>query len=114
MSIGCGRYVVLYLSVGAFACVGKCRSYGAQSAFVCVSPGFYIGLRPHFTLGYAAVSPLQGSLSDWAFAVLCCGIVFVKCVLGCVNELLRSVVFLYLFVVVLGRLFVGLIVAFGQ
>ena len=24
-SIGCGRYVVLYLFVGAFACVGKCR-----------------------------------------------------------------------------------------
>ncbi len=30
----------MYLSVGAFACVGKCRSYGAQFAFVSVSPGF--------------------------------------------------------------------------
>ena len=30
----------MYLSVGAFAGVGKCRSYGAQSAFVCVYPGF--------------------------------------------------------------------------
>ena len=27
-----------------------------------VSPGFHIGLCPHFTLGYAGVSPLQGSL----------------------------------------------------
>ena len=63
-SIGCGRYVVLYLSVGAFACLGKCRSYGAQFAFVCVSPGFHIGLCPHFTLGFAGVPPFQGSLSD--------------------------------------------------
>ena len=31
----------------------------------CVSPGFHIGLRPHSTLGYAGVSPLQGSLSDY-------------------------------------------------
>ncbi len=30
-----------------------------------VSPGFHIGLCPHSTLGYAGVSPLQGSLSDW-------------------------------------------------
>ena len=30
---------------------------------VCVSPGFHIGLCPHFTLGYAGVPPLQGSLS---------------------------------------------------
>ena len=66
-----------YRSLGAFACVGKCRSYGAQSAFICVYPGFHIGLCPHFTLGYAGVSPLQGSLSDWAFAELCRGIVFV-------------------------------------
>ena len=28
-----------------------------------VSPGFHIGLRPHFTLGFAGVSSLQGSLS---------------------------------------------------
>ena len=79
---------------------GLCRSVALSGLFVglfAVSPGFHIGLCPHFTLGYAGVPPLQGSLSDWAFAVLCCGIVFVKCVLGCVNELLRSVVFLYLF-----------------
>ena len=56
-SIGCGRY----LSVGAFACLGKCRSYGAHFTFACVYPGFHIGLCPHFTLGYAGVSPLQGS-----------------------------------------------------
>ena len=43
--------------------MGKCRSYGAQSAFVCVYPGFHIGLCPHSTLGYAGVPPLQGSLS---------------------------------------------------
>ena len=130
----------------AFACVGKCRSYGAQFAFayvylgfhiglcpystlgfagvpplqgsfhsficvypgfhiglcphstlgyagvppfqgsfhsfICVSPGFHIGLCPYSTLGYAGVPPFQGSLSDWAFAVLCRGIVFVKCVWG--------------------------------
>ena len=29
-----------------------------------VSPGFHIGLRPHSTLGFAGVSPFQGSLSD--------------------------------------------------
>ena len=107
--------VVLYLSVGVFACVGKCRSYGALnfvvfcfprvsyralpsfhpglcrsaalagliSPFICVSPGFHIGLCPHFTLGYAGVPPLQGSSSDWAFAVLFRGIVFVKCVCVC-------------------------------
>ena len=33
--------------------------------FVCVSPGFHIGLCPHSTLGYAGVSPLQSSLSYW-------------------------------------------------
>ena len=57
--------------------MGKCRSYGAQFAFVCVYPGFHIGLCPYSTLGFAGVPPLQGSLSDWAFAVLCRGIVFV-------------------------------------
>ena len=46
-------------------------------------PGFHIGLRPYSTLGYAGVSPFQGSLSDWAFGVLCRGIVFVKCVWVC-------------------------------
>ena len=25
-----------------------------------IYPGFHIGLRPHFTLGYAGVPPLQG------------------------------------------------------
>ena len=49
----------MYLFVGAFACVGKCRSFGAQYAFVCVYPGFHIGLRPHSTLGYAGVSCLK-------------------------------------------------------
>ena len=33
-----------------------------------VYPGFHIGLRPHFTLGYAGVPPFQGSLSDWLCA----------------------------------------------
>ena len=66
-----------------------CRPCRALCRIGCVSPGFHIGLRPHFTLGYAGVSPLQGSLSDWAFAVLCRGIVFVKCVWVCVNGLLR-------------------------
>ena len=82
---------------------------------ICVSPGFHIGLFPHFTLGFAGVPPLQGSLSYWLFAELCRGIVFVKCVWG-VNGFLRSFVFLYLIVlfVILGGLFVVLIVAFGQ
>ena len=66
-----------------------CRPCRALCRIGCVSPGFHIGLRPHFTLGYAGVSPLQGSLSYWAFAVLCRGIVFVKCVWVCVNGLLR-------------------------
>ena len=88
---------MLYLFVGALACVGKCRSCGAHITFHfvctqgfisgfalippwamrgyrpfrahcrigCVFPGFHIGLCPHSTLGYAGVSPFQGSLSDW-------------------------------------------------
>ena len=84
-----------YRPLGAFTCVGKCRSYGAQSAFICVYPGFHIGLCPYFTLGFAGVPPFQGSLSDWAFAVLCRGIVFVKCVWVC--QWIVAFVFLYLF-----------------
>ena len=61
----------------------ECRPFRAHCRIVCVSPGFHIGLRPHSTLGFAGVSPLQGSLSDWAFGVLCRGIVFVKCVWVC-------------------------------
>ena len=37
----------------------KCRSYGAQSAFVCVYPGFHFGLCPHSTLGFEEVSCLK-------------------------------------------------------
>ena len=47
---------------------GLCRSIALSGLFVglfAVSPGFHIGLCPHFTLGYAGVSPFQGSLSDW-------------------------------------------------
>ncbi len=40
----------------------SCRSCGALNFIVCVYPGFHIGLYPHSTLGYAGVSPLQGSL----------------------------------------------------
>ena len=84
-------------TLGVFACVGKCRSYGAQSAFICVYPGFHIGLCPYSTLGYAGVPPLQGSLSYWAFAELCRGIVFVKCVWVCQWIGAFVLVFLYLF-----------------
>ena len=45
---------------------GLCRRValsGLISPFICVPPGFHIGLCPHSTLGYAGVSPLQGSLS---------------------------------------------------
>ena len=52
---------------------------GSFHSFICVYPGFHIGLCPYSTLGYAGVSPLQGSLSYWTFAELCRGIVFVKC-----------------------------------
>ena len=61
----------------------ECRPFRAHCRIGCVSLGFHIGLCPHFTLGYAGVSPFQGSLSDWAFGVLCRGIVFVKCVWVC-------------------------------
>ena len=49
----------------------ECRPFRALCRIGCVSPGFHIGLCPHFTLGFAGVSPLQGSLSYWAFGVLC-------------------------------------------
>ena len=41
------------------------------------SPGCNEGKARNETLGFAGVSPLQGSLSYWAFVVLCRGIVFV-------------------------------------
>ena len=44
----------------------ECRPFRAHCRIGCVSPGFHIGLCPHFTLGFAGVSPFQGSLSDWA------------------------------------------------
>ena len=59
------------------------RLFRALFRIGCVSPGFHIGLCPHFTLGYAGVPPFQGSSSDWACGVLCRGIVFVKCVWVC-------------------------------
>ena len=37
---------------------------GAQSAFVCVYPGFHIGLRPHSTLGFAGVSCLKALVRE--------------------------------------------------
>ena len=61
--------VVMYLSVGAFACVGKCRSFGAQSAFICVYPGLHFGLCPHSTLGYAGVSCLRHSELAWMLII---------------------------------------------
>ena len=59
------------------------RPCRAHCRIGCVYPGFHIGLCPYFTLGFAGVPPFQGSLSDWAFAVFCRGIVFVKCVWVC-------------------------------
>ena len=49
----------MYLSVGAFACVGKCRSFGAQSTFICVYPGLHFELCPHCSLGFAGVACLK-------------------------------------------------------
>ena len=43
----------------------ECRPFRALCRIVCVYPGFHIGLCPHSTLGYAGVSPFQGSLSYW-------------------------------------------------
>ena len=37
---------------------------GAQSAFVCVYPGFHIGLCPHSTLGFAGVSCLKALIRE--------------------------------------------------
>ena len=37
---------------------------GAQFAFVCIYPGFHIGLRPHSTLGYAGVSYLKALVRE--------------------------------------------------
>ena len=34
---------------------------GAHLTFICRYPGFHFGLCPHSTLGFAGVSPLQGS-----------------------------------------------------
>ena len=45
----------------------ECRPFRAFCRIGCVYPGFQIGLCPHFTLGYAGVSPFQGSSSDWLF-----------------------------------------------
>ena len=42
-----------------------CRPYRALCRIGCVSPGFHIGLCPHFTLGYAGVPPFQGSLHSF-------------------------------------------------
>ena len=42
---------------------------GAQSAFICVSPGFPFGLCPHFTLGYAGVSCLKALVISLIFDV---------------------------------------------
>ena len=90
---------------------------GSFHSFICVYPGFHIGLCPHFTLGYAGVSPLQGSLSYWAFAVLCRGIVFVKCVWACqwIVAFVRSCICLILIVwVVVRDCLGGVIGAVGQ
>ena len=75
---------------------GLCRSAALAGLFIvlfAVYPGFHIGLCPYSSLGFAGVPPFQGSLSYWAFAVLCRGIVFVKCVWVCK----WIVAFVYLF-----------------
>ena len=37
---------------------------GAQFAFVCIYPGFHIGLRPHSSLGFAGVSCLKALVRE--------------------------------------------------
>ena len=57
--------VALYLSVGHLRVWVSAAPTELLILMFSVSPGFHIGLRPHSTLGYAGVSPLQGSLLDW-------------------------------------------------
>ena len=64
---------------------GLCRSTALSGLFVglfAVSPGFHIGLCPYFTLGFAGVSPFQGSLSDWLVCFWVCKwiVAFVFCI----------------------------------
>ena len=90
-------FVVLYLSVGAFACVGKCRSYGAlyYFSFVCTQGSIS---------GFALIPPWAMRECRPVGAFLRIGrlrcYVVVLCLLnvfGCVNGVLCSFVFLYLF-----------------
>ena len=50
-NIGCGRYVVLYLSVGVLACEGKCRSCGALNFVVFCFPRVSYRALPSFHPG---------------------------------------------------------------
>ena len=43
---------------------------GALFCFVCVYPGFHIGLCPHFTLGFAGVPCLKALVISLNFDVL--------------------------------------------
>ena len=43
---------------------------GALFCFVCVYPGFHIGLCPHFTLGFAGVSCLKALVISLNFDTL--------------------------------------------
>ena len=57
----------------------KCRSYGALFCFVCVYPGFHIGLCPHFTLGFAGVPCLKALVISLNFDALAL-ILKVRCI----------------------------------
>ena len=78
-----GIVFVVFIPLGHLLVWVSAALAGLFIVLFAVYPGFHIGLCPHSTLGYAGVPPFQGSLSDWAFAVLCRGIVFVKCAWVC-------------------------------
>ena len=46
---------------------------GAQPSFVCVYPGFHIGLCPHSTLGFAGVPCLKALVISLNFDALALG-----------------------------------------
>ena len=54
----------MYLSVGAFACVGKCRPFRAHIILSVCTQGSVRAFGTLATLGYAGVSCLRHSLFE--------------------------------------------------
>ena len=86
----------MYLSVGAFACVGKCRPFRAHIILSVCTQGFLSGFALIPPWAMRECRPVGAFLRIGRLR--CC--VVVLCLLnvfGFVNGLLRSFVFLYLF-----------------